>query len=121
MCVRNFSSTKISLHVLPSQCQPTRHQQWPTVGQLPPADAVWLIPIQMSKVLQFSRKLGQFLGVEHHKVIKNLVLGVENGFFLMRGKQRKDLSDHLLAPCQWDQVGMGANQLLSSRPITVSK
>ena len=39
----------------------------------------------------------------------------------MSAKQRENLSGHLLATCQWDQVGMGANQLLSWRPITGPK
>ena len=33
----------------------------------------------------------------------------------MSAKQREKLNGHLLATCQWDQVGMGASQLLSRR------
>ena len=42
-------------------------------------------------------------------------------FFSISAKQRKNLSGHLLATCQWDQVSLGGNQLLLWRPITGPK
>ena len=42
-------------------------------------------------------------------------------FFSISAEQRENLSGHLLATCQWDQVGMGGNQLLLWRPITGPK